>query len=76
MAEIRENVMIAVYVRLVGKLEVFGMLEPAVECTVTTCARQVIQWHTERSICYRKSVLHLLKHMFHVYLSRCSTDLR
>ena len=24
---------------------------------------------------YRKSVLHLLKHMFHVHLSRCSTDL-
>ena len=31
---------------------------------------------TERSICYRKSVLQLLKHMFHVHLKRCSTDLR
>ena len=25
---------------------------------------------------YRKSVLHLLQHMFHVHLSRCSTDVR
>ena len=27
-------------------------------------------------IYYRKSVLHLLKRMFHVRISRCSTDLR
>ena len=31
---------------------------------------------TERFIYYRKSVLHLLKQMFHVHLSRCITDLR
>ena len=31
---------------------------------------------TERFIYYRKSVLHLLKRMFHAHLSRCSTDLR
>ena len=31
---------------------------------------------TERFIYYRKSVLYLLKHMFRVHLSRCSTDLR
>ena len=32
---------------------------------------------SERFIYYRKSVLNLLKHMFHVHLSlRCSTDLR
>ena len=32
--------------------------------------------YTERFIYYRKSVPHLLKRMFHVRLSRCSTDLR
>ena len=31
---------------------------------------------TECFIFYRKSVLHLLMHMFHVHLSRYSTDLR
>ena len=31
---------------------------------------------TERSIYYRNYVLHLLKHMFHVHLSVCSTGLR
>ena len=32
--------------------------------------------HTERSIYYRKSVLFLGRRMFHVRLSRCSTELR
>ena len=32
--------------------------------------------YTKRFISYSKSVLHLLKHMFHVCLSRCSTYLR
>ena len=32
--------------------------------------------YTERFIYYRKAVLHLLKLMCHVHLSRCSTDLR
>ena len=31
---------------------------------------------TECFICHSKSVMHLLKHMFHVYLSRCSTYFR
>ena len=31
---------------------------------------------TERFTYYRKSVMHLLKHMFHVHLSRCSTYFR
>ena len=31
---------------------------------------------TERSMYYRKSVLHLLKHIFHIRLRRCSRDLR
>ena len=31
---------------------------------------------TERLIYYRKSALHLRTHMFHVRLSKCSTDLR
>ena len=31
---------------------------------------------TECPKIYRKSVLHLLKYRFKVYLSRCSTDLR
>ena len=31
---------------------------------------------TECFICHSKSVMHLLKHMFHARLSRCSTDLR
>ena len=31
---------------------------------------------TQPFIYYRKSILHLLKRMFHVRLSRCSTDLR
>ena len=35
-----------------------------------------IQITTECLKIYRKSVLHLLKHGFAVYLSRCSTDLR
>ena len=30
---------------------------------------------TERFIYYRESVLHLLTRMFHLRLSRCSTDL-
>ena len=32
--------------------------------------------YTERIIYYLKSVMHLLKRMFYVRLSRCSTDLR
>ena len=31
---------------------------------------------TERPEIYRKSVLHLPRHKFAVYLSRCCTDLR
>ena len=41
------------------------------------CARAIgLPYNKERFIYYRKSVLHLLKHMCYVHLSRCSTDLR
>ena len=36
----------------------------------------IMAYDTECPKIYRKSVLHLLKYIFAVYLSRCSTDLR
>ena len=54
--------------------KLFCWLSPN-KCTVRQYGSRDLYFRTERFTYYRKSVLHLIKHMFHVHVSRCSTDL-